>query len=194
MRLQPAFGLSDRRLHFLQHGRGIAAFGTLPTAGGRIQQEGGDGLSRRTVQTPPFVLPPANEAAERAVVGQHGGQVLPQADFAVEIESHRVEAAANMQTAPRQHIRPSRKAAAGGEVKHRHQRFGAPRQYGQLVFIFVQHRLARIDNVKGGVALQQLAQHFRLLPEFPRGRWRGEEGLQAVYAVFARRRVRFQPV
>ena len=48
--------------------------------------------------------------------------------------------------------------------------------------------LAIMQMSNGTAARQQLAQHFRLLPEFPRGRGRGEEGLQTVYAVVARRR------
>ena len=99
-----------------------------------------------------------------------------------------------MQGTAGEHIGPSGQVLILGEVEHGHDGLGAPRQNGQLVFVFVKDGLPCIDDIHGHVALHDLAQHFGLLVEFVMRFMVVEELLNALDAVIACGCVGFQPV
>ena len=99
-----------------------------------------------------------------------------------------------MQVSAGEHIGPSAQVLILGEVEHGHDGLGAPRQNGQLVFVFVEDGFPRIDDVHGHIALHDLAQHFGLLVEFVMRFMIAEELLNALNTVIACRCVGFQPI
>src|SRR3546814_7456312 len=54
---------------------------------------------------------------------------------------------------------------SAGEIQHRQQWMPATGQYAQFVFVLAQYRVAYIDHIQAGVAIQQLLQHSRFLFE-----------------------------
>ena len=79
------------------------------------------------VELLPFLLAVGDEPVDGLAAGQHGGEVVPELDFAVEIEGDGVEAADNVQIAAGKGGLPCGKVAAECEVEHGHNGLGAPR-------------------------------------------------------------------
>ena len=99
-----------------------------------------------------------------------------------------------MQGSTGEHIGPSGQVLILGKVEHGHDGLGAPRQNGQLVFVFVEDGFPRIDDVHGHIALHDLAQHFGLLVKLVMRLMISEELLDALNAVIACGCMGFQPV
>ena len=99
-----------------------------------------------------------------------------------------------MQGSTGEHIGPSGQVLILGEVEHGHDGLGAPRQNGQLVFVFVEDGFPRVDDVHGHIALHDLAQHFCLLVELVMRLMIVEELLDALNAVITCGCMGFQPV
>ena len=95
--------------------------------GGDVDEAFGDDLVGGLVELLPFLLAMGDELVDDLAAGEHGGEVVPELDFAVEIEGDGVEAADNVQIAAGKGGLPYGKVAALREVEHGHDGLGAPR-------------------------------------------------------------------
>ena len=120
------FELADFCLHGLQDRGGVVVFVNFLREGGNIEQETCDFVARFFIQTRPFAAAGSSQAVDDVMLRQHGGELVPEIQFAFKIECDGVESCENVQVSPCQHGRPRFGKLSAGKVEHRHDRLGAP--------------------------------------------------------------------
>ncbi len=105
---------------------------------------------------------------------EQDGQPVVELLFAIQRWCDRIEFQQRMQAQARHRIAPLHRSARRRmhEVQNRQQRLAARGQQRQFVAMLAQHRIARIDDVQGGVARQHFFQYagflFEAAPRFGR--------------------------
>ena len=101
--LKLALQLAHGGLHGVQYRLGVVVFIDFLFIRGNIKQKISDIILGIAVEFLSLAAAHPHQAVERIAFGQHGGKVVPQADFAFKIKGNGIESAVNMQPAPRQH-------------------------------------------------------------------------------------------
>ena len=149
----------------------VGAIGHPHPAGGHVDEQVGQQL--RGSATPAQGLPLVflHQPQQRGAAHiQQGRELLVQDAFAATGRRHRVKAHHHVQTKTGQRLAPGGLIGArrAHEIEQGQQRHGTTGQNLQLVAVLGEHRVAGVDHIEGGIALQQLPQHLGLLLEAPR--------------------------
>jgi len=125
-----------------------------------------------------LALTAGNQRLQRvAVFVEQHRQLAVEHRLGLAFGSDGIEFHHGVQTQPAEHGAPGPRLSRRrcNEVEHRQQRDAAKRENFQLVAVFIEHRVAGIDDVQRGIAGAKLTQHLGLLLEAPSGLGAGKE-------------------